>query len=531
MSRKSRKRAREMVPASVSSSVPAVARSTDRPGEREKAFTPPTDVLKGTVQVVGDGSAGAPIFLNFLKTADEIAAWWSAQRDRELRDFWRKESLLASAIYTVVSRQAAFSWTLDGPPKAVARVHDILTYADLGLGWVGFVEKITEELETQDNGAFIEIIRPKGAGPEVAPIGIAHLDSGACMRTGNPENPVLYLDRKGNAHLLKWWQVAAIAEMPSPIQTMNGVGFCAVSRVLMAAQILRDIAIYKREKVSGQAQRSIWLVQGISNAVIRDGLKEAAEEEVTKGFRRFVTAKVIAAMDSTVEVRATELNFASLPDNYEEETTLRWYIAQLAMGFGTDYQEFAPMPGQKLGSGAQAEVQAQKARGKGPALFQKILEFVINMYLCPESVTFKIVETDPGEELQKAMVAKTRAEERSIRILSGEIDTEQARQLALDAGDLPAEMVAKDVTPETRAEDTEAPPKEEKRPETAGAQDGQGQGADGGGDLEASAKGFFRRYQERRGITTKGGASPRQDYRQVHEGRRGVPGVDPKRGS
>jgi len=449
---------------------------TDGDGKGAKALGPP-EVLAASVQVT-EGVVSAPILLRFATVADEISRWWSPNRDRQLREFWRTEPLLASAIFTVMSRQAAFTWTLDGEPGPVKKAHDILTHADLGQGWLSFIEKGTEDLCTQDNGWFIEIIRPKGAGPEAPPIGIAHLDAGACTRTGDAEIPLVYRDRKGIKHFLYWWQVIMMAEMPSPIQTMNGVGFCAVSRVLKAAQILRDIGTYKKEKVSSQPQRGLWFIQGIRRSIIDDALKEAAEEEANRGLTRFVTPKIIATMDAGVPLNIHELDFASLPDGFDEETTLRWYIAQLAMGFGTDYQDFAPMPGQKLGTGAQAEVQARQARAKSSALFRKRLEFAINQYILPQSVDFKFVVVDPEEELENAKVAKLRAEARHIRIESGEIDIGEARQLALDDGDLSPEMMERDITEETVARDVEGPPEEGKRP------------AEGGG--EVPAKGFFR---------------------------------------
>lgn len=457
-------------------------------GDGEKALAP-TEVLKATVQVTEAAGVNAPILLRFGDVADETAAWWSAERDKQLRDFWHKEPLLASAIYTLMTRQAAFDWVLDGPPRAVSKAHDILAYADLGAGWVDYIEKGTQDLCTQDNAWFTEIIRPKGAGPEVAPIGIAHLDSARCTRTGDPENPVLYTDRKGGKHLLKWWQVFILTEMPSPIETMNGMGFCAVSRVLKAAQILRDIATYKAEKVSSKPQRGIWFIQGIRKSVIEDALKEAEEEEANKALRRFVMPKLIASLDPGVSINVHQIDFASLPDGFDEETTLRWYIAQLAMGFGTDYQEFAPMPGQKLGAGAQSEVMAQKARGKGSALFRKMLEFALNQYVLPQSVDFKFVITDPAEEAEKALVARTRAEERKIRLDSGEISIPEARQLALDTGDLPPEMMERDVTTETQAADITGPPEEALRPQEAGE-------VPTGGGEEVPAKGFFRGCQK-----------------------------------
>src|SRR3990170_4702742 len=83
-------------------------------------------------------------------------------------------------------------------------------------------------------------------------IGIAHLDAGHCMRTSDPEYPVIYTDRNGALHKLGWWQIIPLVEMPSTIEELNGIGYCALTRILRAAQILRNISVYEDEKIGGR---------------------------------------------------------------------------------------------------------------------------------------------------------------------------------------------------------------------------------------------------------------------------------------
>jgi len=63
--------------------------------------------------------------------------------------------------------------------------------------------------------------------------------------------PVIYTDRSGGEHKMKPYQVIMSSDFPSPIVTANGVGFCAVSRVLRQAQFMRDLGIRDRERSSG----------------------------------------------------------------------------------------------------------------------------------------------------------------------------------------------------------------------------------------------------------------------------------------
>jgi hypothetical protein len=217
------------------------------------------------------GFGGGQFTLGMAEVADSFTKWGTnvERRDKELREFWKTEPTLAGALFAVCARNSAYQWVLDGPPKTVDAVEYLLNNAITSgaPGWMTFINAISQDLYSTDNGFFIEIIRK---GPKSPVLGIAHLDSNACIRTGNPDKPVIYRDRKGRLHKLPWYNVIATADLPSPIQSMNGVGVCAVTRVLRSAQIMRDIAQYKHEKVSGQFYRAIHFVGGVSKAEIED---------------------------------------------------------------------------------------------------------------------------------------------------------------------------------------------------------------------------------------------------------------------
>ena len=172
--------------------------------------------------------------------ADEIEAWGRnvKRRDRQLREFIPTENVLASALGTVVARNAAFDFSVKGPPRTAARVHDILENANNGKGWIDFVAKLSYDLYSQDSGGFFEIIRD-GDGETAALIGINHLDASRCWHTGIPQEPVLYQDRLGRYHLMKWYQVQTIAELPAPHETLYGLQLSAITRLLRACQITR----------------------------------------------------------------------------------------------------------------------------------------------------------------------------------------------------------------------------------------------------------------------------------------------------
>jgi hypothetical protein len=382
--------------------------------------------------------------LQFATVADDIPAWGSslAQRDSELRKFWITEPYLASAIYSTCIRNAGFTYALEGPDRTVRQIErNIFNMADIGRGWHTFTLKLCVDLYTQDNAAFIELIRRDNSNPDAPVLGIAHLDSFRCLRTGDPETPVVYTDRLGRRHKMKWWQIVSIEEFPSPIDTMYGAQLSAVSRVLRAAQVLRDIAVYKHEKVSGRFHKSIHLVSGIAAPQIEDAFEQSEETADNKGLLRYNQPLILGSIDPTANVGHVQIDLASLPDAFDEETTLKWYIAVLASGLGGDYQDFAPLPGGNLGTAQQSEILHRKTRGKGPALFMKLIEHIMNTRVLPKNVTFSYEEQDIEAAQEQARLKGIRAKTRAVQIQSGELHPKVARLQAVEDKDIPDEWL------------------------------------------------------------------------------------------
>lgn len=424
--------------------------------------------------------------LQLALTADEAPPWWSPARDRYLDKFWPTEPFLAGAIYSVSSRNASFRWELTGPRDQVRWAQQLLCQADFGDGWQPFMMKTAQDLLTTGNGAFIELIRPAKTrlngksydairaphpdsgeyiwyaydrdtgemlsqydydlkvydSPLSLPVGIAHLDSARAERTGDPDYPVIYTDLKGGQHKLGFHQVLTLAEMPSPRDEWKGVQVSAVDRVLKLAQILRDLSTYKSEKVSGRFARAIHLTN-IDAQTIQDAVDQANESADAKGLLRYMQPIVAATLDPNARPDVATLELASLPSGFEEETTMRWYIAGLATVLGVDYGFLAPLPGSKLGTAAQAETQERQARGKSSRLFMRMLAHKFNYSgVLPRSVVFKFAQTDPYEESERDRAFARRTRARSTAIQSGEITPEIARQLAADVGDLDPKYLA-----------------------------------------------------------------------------------------
>lgn len=391
----------------------------------------------------------APIVFNIAQQADDFIPWGYnlSGRDFQLRGFWPTEPALASAVSTMATRMAALEWYVDGavldkprPKRTIATVTNILKNAERGRGWAIFMTKLMIDLYSQDNGSFFEKIR-LAKDPRAPVVGIAHLDASSCERTGDPEIPVLYTDRKGRQIKMPWWAVEDVTDMPSPVEGMYGAQYCAVTRALRNAQVIRDIMLYKKEKVSGQHTRALHLVKGFTRANIEQALALSREVSLNQGMYRYSQPIIVPAVDMEGTIQHVQIDLASLPDGFDEETTWKWYIALLALAFGVDYQEFAPLPSGALGSGQQSEILHFKSGAKGPAMIISQLEHIFNDNgILPRIVKLKFRVQDARSDAEAARARYERGRDRSLRIDSGELDMEGARRLAVLDGDLTEDL-------------------------------------------------------------------------------------------
>jgi len=449
-----------------------------------------TELRRASVRRPGGQVYGAPLIFQLAMPIDEAPRWGSPRRDAYLRKFWPTETVLAGAIYSIAMRNASFRFDLTGDERLVEHCKQMLAYADFGAGWHQFIIKLSIDLLTQDNGAFFEIIRPARvlagersyravkksvdgmpmwhvvtrdglrslAGtrykvvddPLDTPIGIGHLDSARCTRTGDPEYPVIYLDVANNKHKMSWYQVVVLEDMPSPIVEMHGTQYCAVTRLLRAAQTAKSISVYEYEKVSGSFVRAIHITN-IYAQTIRDAITHAEETATGQGLVRYTQPIIASTLDPDSKPMLVTIPLASMPDSYDMDDWLRWYIAKVAMVLGVDYGFLAPLPGAKLGTALQSEVMERQSRGKSSRSFMDVMESKFNTVVLPRGVSLAYKEVDMQEIGERDKARKVRAEMRALRIGSGEIDAEIARQIAADDEDLAREYLEyygeQDLTP------------------------------------------------------------------------------------
>jgi hypothetical protein len=388
---------------------------------------------------------GIQIVSWMARSGSNIPPWWSPARDKTLRDFWKKSDHLSGAVYTMQSRMSAIPLSIvpiDMSSRANVRVAEELTEklrygAEFGEGWEIFYGKWVEDLVTCDNGAFAEIIGPgRPDGPILGmPMSIAHLDSLRCQRTGDPEFPVIYNDIDGKRYKLHYTRVMYASQMPSPIQEMNGVGFSSVSRCINVSQTLIDILTFKQEKLGSRPHRAILIPRGgLDTNDIVSAFNMAGAEMDSMGLNRY--SKLVTVGTSTLpdaDVKVVELS--SMPDGFDEETSIMLGMATIALAFGLDARELFPALASSS-TRADALISHMKQRGKGPGLILALTEHLINTKFIPPFCRTTFDYQDDAQDRMLAEIGKIRAERRREDIGATTITVRVARQQMLKAGDI-----------------------------------------------------------------------------------------------
>lgn len=436
---------------------------------------PVADILKRSVTkddvessyVQGSGSVWRFYFpsggesLMWGQLPPEPPPYWSVDRDRVLRYTVLRGGMWSDAVSIAATKTASLSFEVeaDDAPQLVKRAQALMLSLN-GTSYVKGVEVGVRDFITTDNGEFWEIVRASGAaGSRV--LGLMHLDSLRCTRTGDPEIPLIYFDLRGRWHEMRDHEVIMLCDMPSASAELNGVGYCAASRAYRAIYSMDNLRTHFNEKLTGRKHDEIHFINNVSPKTIETALKSAEAEKVQEGLTVYKGVTIIPVhTENTVSGYA--VTASGVPAGFDPKIERDECRLEFANAIGLDLQDLQPLSGQGLGTGAQSYVQMEKAKGKGLSARRKDFTHEINEKVLPDRVTFYYSEIDLTDEEKKANNSNKRAATRAQQVQVGEITALESRALAVDQKDLPQEyMPAEGAGIDDSLADEEKPQEEE----------------------------------------------------------------------
>jgi len=394
------------------------------------------------------------------------------ERDRWLLAIPQYESQWASAIGIAIAKMASLAWEVesDVPRRRKVAQHWLLN-AGAGMGIFGWVPFLSMNLRSYlaVGREIIEIERATPAnGSKV--LNIHHLNPLRCRLTGNIQKPVAYLDDKGNERHLWWHQVMIISDMLEPTEGQMGIDMSATERAYQQIRKLAAIEEYLYEKVSGQRPLAMYFLGGAIASRVEDAIQGAKDDAVRKGLSSYMGASIVP-VPGDIPLNLVTIPLAELPDGFNAKDERERADLVYANAIGLDIQDLNPalIGRQGLGStGNQSVVLADKAKGSILASWRQQMIHNLNELALDDKTTFTFSEEDLRDDKQQADNAKLRAETRGLQIDQFVITPEQARNLAVDDGDLPREFVIEDITGGAALGDDEKPVAEaDKKPDAA----------------------------------------------------------------
>jgi len=388
----------------------------------------------------------------------DLPAFWTPARDWVLYQTLYREGQWANAVSKAITKMAAMDFEVEGEvPLKVRRAREMLVAFDLNRGWVSGLGKHLQAFILTGNGAFTEIVHQTGA-PGSKVLGLVHLDTFRCIRTGDPEFPVIYRDRRGSEHVLKSHQVMALSDMPDQAELWNGVGHCAAERAFSSILRMEAIERYVYEKVSGKRPLAVHIVN-VPKQQVADALTEAKSQRDAEGMVTYMGAVVMGMADPTATPTVATIPLASLPDGFVAGEERKNAYLIYANAIGIDPQMISPdlVSGKQLGSGAQARVIAEKQEVIGLAAWKKGFTHNISEYALDERTTFFFKEIDLTDQERKASITNVRATAVGALITAQAITPQQGLQVMVDWDELPEEFLAVDQTSDTTLTDERKP--------------------------------------------------------------------------
>ena len=442
-------------------------------------IAPPSAIGGDTLQYPSSGAL-LQLIMPYLMNAPsytDLPPYWSQRRDYVLSGSIEKESMWAAAVAKTATKFAAHGYTISDTQDSTRRVsasQELLKRADGGQGWTIFAQKLIQDLLLTDNGVFIRIrrqnertekIRVKAqtiaggepgsfaeaaissapAGAKV--VGLYHLDSLRCTRTGNLAYPVRYMAVDGSWQILRWDQVLMYADQPSPRAELFGVGKCAACRAYKTVAKLAAMEQLVYENLTGGGANKLAFIQGITDPTLQGIITSGQNANQARGLLYYL-GTIIGAIPGDSPIDIKELRLKELLTSFVPKDERDNAYTIYANALGVPVQDIQPLSGQGLGTGTQTTVLQDAAQGNGALpTFIKWWEQTVSDRVLPATTELQFTDdNDMRDQKLRAEVAKLRAETRAVQIQSGEISPAIARQLAVDSEDLPREMIADDAT-------------------------------------------------------------------------------------
>lgn len=367
----------------------------------------------------------------------------SRKRDAWLAQVVLKEPYLLGILQSVVSIDKNRGFTIAGGKTQVKRfmaiLHSFQVAPDL-FGWRPGMSASARNFYQSDLGALVEIGRAGEGGPLAA---LYTVDPTKCRLTGKPEAPLNYTADKGQ----EWGpsDYFRVTSFPSTMESMNGLGYCAVSRSLELAKLVVSVFEHYREQLGSKAPKGILTING--GLTLQQWLQSLEESNAElKSLQReyYSGVQVLVGGEGESEIKVSLTSLSNLPDQFDYKSFIDLIMYGYALEFGYDPREFWPVSSGTLGTGNETTQQHRKASSKGGLDFALGFQEELQDEL-PDTIQFEFEQRDVEGDIAEIAFNKAKFEIIDGMYKSADaggtplITHDQALQLLVEAKLIPEE--------------------------------------------------------------------------------------------
>ena len=370
---------------------------------------------------------------------------WTPLRDVALRDSILYDGQWAIAVEKAATKFAAHGAEVEGKFQSrIQAAHELITYTNGHEGYPSFLKAIAYDHLLTGNNAILEFVRDTPMSP-VQQINI--LNNHQCERTGDRDFPIKYHRTDGDAVKMAWFNVYVFSDQRGRPYSSRGY-ICAAQRVYQTVYRRAIINQRKLETDSRSGFNKIVLMSTSIQGSIED-VKNQADEKAKNMGLHYEKGNLIVPSIGDAGAQTAEVDL--LPQ-YDPETARQKDEAdhlEFANAVGLRPHELNPalqtLAG--LNSGGQRESENEESESTGLADLRNELTHGLTHFAFPAGTTFSMVVPSLSGQMKEQKLKKLRAETRKIQVADiGEITAAEARNMAGDVGDIPAEFNQPDAT-------------------------------------------------------------------------------------
>jgi hypothetical protein len=380
---------------------------------------------------------------------DLPAGIYSRQRDAVLASTIKFDPFWNGAVKKAIAKGVTQQWDLKFNERnrpTAERLRELFKASNGRRGFKHFLIQHLQDYFLTDNGAFIEIDREDNNKPGSKIIGLYHLDSLRCYRTGDPDRPVIYWDLHNRYHYLRWWQVWDISDTPNPRNNYFGVGDCAAGGVYERIRRMVGIRLYEYQKITGGSPKELNFLSGITHQQLESLLSANEADRKARGMTVYGGAALIAMMAKD-GVSNVSVPIAKLPDNYDQEKEIEQASVEYSNALGISKQDLKPLMGRMSGTATQSAVLDSQGESSGLGLWSGAFEDFINECVMPSTVSFYWDFNKTSAKKAEAEVAGLYIEAAAGMVGAQMLTMQQGNNWLVDKDVLDAEYLAEtDIT-------------------------------------------------------------------------------------